>query len=258
MYGSVGAGGAKEEDFDAESALLRISKKETPFEKIQSRQVCGRIRNTADLIRIINCKCVGSTFMLVLFSALLFSFLRFLFTGRAITEAEYDFIIVGGGPAGVVLTRRLVDMGASVLLLEAGGGTQAELLGEDSFGGPITRFDIPMLWPAASRFPEFSWNDFNWPEVLVAKGLGGCGIHNAMLYLRSLPQDLVAWGVEGWDWSTVLNAYKRVERYAVKTAHPSSSPSKATLLSTDDGAQRKDKEDGQVKGVKGVRVTTHD
>ena len=40
-------------------------------------------------------------------------------------------------------------------------------------------------------------------------GLGGCGIHNAMLYMRGRPDDFsngTAWFDAGWDWPTVLEA----------------------------------------------------
>jgi len=61
---------------------------------------------------------------------------------------------------------------------------------QDYFGGPITRFDIPLLWSSISHFVDYGWHGFNLPGILIAKGLGGCGIHNAMLYVRALSSDV--------------------------------------------------------------------
>jgi choline dehydrogenase-like flavoprotein len=58
--------------------------------------------------------------------------------------------------------------------------------------------------------------------VLLAKGLGGCGTHNAMLYVRAMQADIESWNMtgEGWDWKEVLATYKELESYvpAVETA----------------------------------------
>ena len=109
-------------------------------------------------------------------------------------QMYFDYIIVGAGPAGSVITRKLVDAGYNVLLLEAGNETQHDLGGNDRFGGPITRFDIPFLWSAISEFHEYHWE---LPEGMIAKGLGGCGIHNAMLYIRALQTDFAKWNISG-------------------------------------------------------------
>ena len=109
-------------------------------------------------------------------------------------DEHFDYIIVGAGPAGSVITRKLVDAGYDVLLLEAGKETQHDLGGIDRFGGPITRFDIPFLWSAITKFHEYHWE---LPEGMIAKGLGGCGIHNAMLYIRALKTDFMRWNVSG-------------------------------------------------------------
>ncbi len=51
------------------------------------------------------------------------------------------------------------------------------------------------------------------PNALVAKALGGCGIHNAMLYVRGLESDFAKWGVEGFDYASAVEMWKKNENY---------------------------------------------
>ncbi|OQS06045.1 choline dehydrogenase, partial [Thraustotheca clavata] len=104
----------------------------------------------------------------------------------------------------------------SVLLLEAGDASQYELGGKDliSFDGkemPYTPFDVPYYWSDVSLMPQYHWNVSN---VFVAKALGGCGIHNAMLYVRALPSDIDSWQLgPTWTWDIALNIYLSIESY---------------------------------------------
>ena len=123
----------------------------------------------------------------------------------------FDFIVVGGGPAGSVVTRSLVDAGARVLLLEAGPATQYSIGGNDIFGGPITRFDVPLLWSSITK--DYFWSDINVPQVLIAKALGGCGIVNGMLYIRAIAHDIHRWGIRGWTWELLSDKYQELENY---------------------------------------------
>lgn len=43
----------------------------------------------------------------------------------------------------------------------------------------LTPFDVPFYWTNVANTPSLHWD---YPDVNVAKALGGCGIHNAMLY----------------------------------------------------------------------------
>lgn len=188
------------------------------IDKFDRRYYC-RIRSCSDCLSILNCRCLFSTAMLGTFVILAAIFMRsVLYTSDSNLQAfgfGFDYIIIGGGPAGSVVTSRLVAKGAKVLLLEAGTNTQYDLGGTDYFGGPITRFDIPLLWSSISHFGAFHWHGFNIPNVLIAKALGGCGVHNAMLYVRALATDIHGWKLEDWTWENILRIYISLETFTV-------------------------------------------
>mmetsp|Transcript_63199 Transcript_63199/g.105144 ORF Transcript_63199/g.105144 Transcript_63199/m.105144 type:complete len:610 (-) Transcript_63199:232-2061(-) len=129
-------------------------------------------------------------------------------------NAVYDFIVVGGGSTGSVVAGRLGQAGFSVLVLEAGGPTQRSLGGSLKVAGPWTIFDVPLGWVqilSDHRYnKEFQWDVPADPPPAIARGLGGCGIHNAMLYMRGRPTDFVKWGA-GWSWQDVLPYYLSAE-----------------------------------------------
>jgi choline dehydrogenase-like flavoprotein len=82
---------------------------------------------------------------------------------------------------------------------------------------------------------EFQWDVPADPPPAIARGLGGCGIHNAMLYMRGRPEDFTSWG-EGWSWDEVLPFYLRSEdntEWRNSSLHGTDGPVRVTGVSTD-------------------------
>lgn len=212
LYGSIPGEYEEDEEIYILPKRKKQDKRWSVMEKLGSRHYC-RIRTVGDCMRILNFKCVLATGMLLVCLVLLYSFITVLFSFRG-GNNNFDYIIVGAGPAGSLVARRLVDMGATVLLVEAGEETQYALGGTDVVGGHLTRFDIPLMWPIASQSTDYRWPTMpSMPHVTLAKGLGGCGIHNAMIYVRAIEQDIIGWNISGWDWNTVLSKYMKLERF---------------------------------------------
>jgi choline dehydrogenase len=163
-----------------------------------------------------SCRCFLSIAMLILSVSLggIFVFNFMLGPSDNPSEANtFDYIVIGAGPAGSIITNKLVSHGAKVLLLEAGGPTQHATGGTDSFGGPISRFDIPMLWSSLMINSTLHWRGFNVHGIVQGKGLGGCGVHTAMIYIRAIESDIRKWSLPSWTWSSVLEHMLRLEDY---------------------------------------------
>lgn len=125
-------------------------------------------------------------------------------------ERSFDYVVVGGGSAGCVVTHRLVRAGHSVLLLEAGPKDNSKFIQMPAtfvrvIGSARTwLYETEPQAAAAGR------------RMVVPQGrtLGGGSSVNAMVYIRGTPRDYDDWasqGCTGWRWSEVLPVFKRAE-----------------------------------------------
>jgi choline dehydrogenase len=115
------------------------------------------------------------------------------------TESRYDYIVIGGGAAGGILSARLAE-GARVLLIERGSAGAAST---DLSTLPQTQ-RLFTDRQAALHGRRVGW--------LIASVLGGGTAINSRIYIRGHRRDYDHWresGNVGWGYRDVLPCFKR-------------------------------------------------
>ncbi|KAF8159180.1 hypothetical protein B0H34DRAFT_655044 [Crassisporium funariophilum] len=144
--------------------------------------------------------------------------------------ASYDYVIAGGGLAGLVMASRLSEnSGTTVLVLEAGDSGDAVAAGVNA--------------PAGAYYSSIVGTDYDWKHVTVpqanlsnraigwprGKILGGSSAMNAMYLVRPSTTELDAWqaaiapqgdsdGASNWGWSKMFGFMKKAENFTAPRA----------------------------------------
>ena len=128
----------------------------------------------------------------------------------------YDYIIVGAGPAGSIVANTLYSNNSAlkILVLEAG------------VAPPDTEiFTDPKYWTKIQEYPEYEWAyTSTYQKNLYGRsiplprspGLGGCTIHNSLMWVRGGKQTYQNWegkyGCEGWGWNDMVPLFESLEK----------------------------------------------
>ena len=125
----------------------------------------------------------------------------------------FDFVIVGSGPAGCVLTQRLTaDGSATVCVLEA-GVSEKNLFISIPAGFVKTLYGQKYSWPFATQ----AGAAIQGRSIAIPQGkvVGGSGSINGLAYSRGQREDFDDWkalGNPGWGYDEVLPYFQRTER----------------------------------------------
>ncbi|ROV88058.1 hypothetical protein VMCG_10417 [Cytospora schulzeri] len=141
-------------------------------------------------------------------------------SGDALNGQTYDYVIVGGGLAGLTLANRLsADTSVTVAVIEAG---------PDIYGADQDRF----LTPSGVLYESFLNTQYDWQWVTSeqaglggrtttwprGKVLGGSSSVNSMYMVRASQQEFDSWGSligspDQWGWDAMYAAMKKSEDF---------------------------------------------
>jgi len=126
------------------------------------------------------------------------------------TAGSVDYVVIGGGSAGCVVTQRLVEAGKSVMLLESGPADNHAFIHIPATFVRIIGTHRSFMY----RTEPEPGVDGRVLAVPQGRTLGGGSSINAMIYIRGQAQDYDTWrdlGCPGWGYADVLPVFKRCE-----------------------------------------------
>jgi len=129
------------------------------------------------------------------------------------TKMDTDYVVIGAGSAGCVITSRLSETSAGVVLLEAGPRDWRPMIHIPA--GVLKLLNHPVVnWNfSADGSSGTAGRPIHWPR---GKVLGGSSSINGMLYVRGNPADYDGWaqmGCRGWSFDNVLPFFRKSEHY---------------------------------------------
>lgn len=136
---------------------------------------------------------------------------------------DYDYVIVGAGPAGAVLANRLTENPATrVALIEAGPDRNARRVIVRVPLAMVTFMAPALAWLGGPQFMQWFETE---PEPGLqgrqialprGQGTGGSSNVNGQIFVRGQRQDFDGWrdrGNPGWGYDDLLPYFRRLERF---------------------------------------------
>ncbi|KAH8119486.1 alcohol oxidase [Phellopilus nigrolimitatus] len=132
----------------------------------------------------------------------------------ALRSVAYDYVVVGGGTAGLTVASRLTDdPSITVVVIEAGPNAE-----------DLPEVFIPGLIGTGETFTTLDWSYPTVPQVNLnsrrltvnaGKALGGSTVINSMIFPRAEKEQYDVWGTlnndSSWTWAGLLPYFKKSE-----------------------------------------------
>ncbi|KAF4979194.1 hypothetical protein FZEAL_4567 [Fusarium zealandicum] len=139
-----------------------------------------------------------------------------------VSNATYDYIVVGGGASGLIVAERLAESDASVLLIERGEASLYASGGRSvmDWNDTTTQYDVPGMgyYLSTSKHTSAYCTDTASQAGCI---LGGSTSINAMMFIRPQSIDFDDKWPTGWKWEDVEASANKLYKRTPGTTSPS-------------------------------------